>query len=408
MTSDLLGGVRVLDLTGLLPGPYCSLLLAELGAEVIKIESTLGDLARQVPPFVDGTSAFFASLNHSKRSLGIDLRRPEGVRVFLELVRISDVLLEGFRPGRMDRLGLGPETCQSVNPRLVYASLSGYGQTGPDRGRAGHDLCYVARAGLLALNRRPGEPPVLPPVQIADLAAGSHAAVGICAALFARERTGRAPVLDVSMWDSIVHWMGPLLAMAQAGLSLEAGNLLLGGRFPFYNVYRTADNGWVALATIEPLLWLDFCRAVERPDLAAQQFVDGEARAWLFAELEVIFAQRTVSEWAELIHERDLAAEVVIDPSQVLADRQLAARSSLWSLGGTGGKRLCAIGPAIRCLGARPEPPASVPALGEHTSAILGELLGLPAEEIQHLVAAKVVFGPEDVDPRRLLPATLG
>ncbi len=403
----MLGDVRVLDLTSLLPGPYCSLLLTELGAQVIKIESPLGDLARQVPPFHGRTSVFFASLNHSKRSIGLDLRKPAGVELMSRLVEQADVLLEGFRPGRAERLGIGSAACLRWNPRLIYCSLSGYGQTGPDRERAGHDLSYLARVGLLGLNRRSGEAPILPPVQIADLAAGSHAAMAVCAALYARERTGAGRVLDVSMVDSALHWMGPLLAMQQAGMELEPGGLLLGGRFPFYNVYRTADGGHVALATVEPILWCEFCRAVERLDLAPQQFADGEARAALFAELEVIFAQRTSADWAALIRERDLAAEVVVPPASVPQDKHLAARGALQSLPTADGEGGLVVGPAVRVREAEPFPLAPAPDLAADTLGVLREVLGLEQEALDRLRDEKVIFGPGDVRGRRLLPASL-
>ncbi len=404
----MLDDVRVLDLTMLLPGPYCSLLLAELGAEVVKVESSLGDLARQVPPFLGSTSAFFASLNHSKRSIGLDLRKPAGVELFRELVRKSDVVMEGFRPGRSERLGIGPDACLDWNPRLVYCSLSGYGQTGPDRDRAGHDLSYLARVGLLDLNRRAGDRPVLPPVQIADLAAGSHAALAICAALYARERTGAGRALDVSMVDSAVHWMGPLLAMQHAGAELQPGGLLLGGRFPFYSVYDTADSGHVALAAIEPILWYEFCRAVDRLDLAPQQFADGEARGALFAELEVIFAQRTSDQWAELIRQRDLAAEVVARAATVPHDRHLAERQVWRYVAAGNGRQALVVGPAVRCRGTTACPAAPAPDLAADTFVVLRDVLGLDDATLQQLQANKVVFGPDDVRQRRLLPASLG
>jgi alpha-methylacyl-CoA racemase len=402
----MLDGLRLLDLTSLLPGPYASLLLADMGAEVIKVESPLGDLMRQVPPFLPrGGSAFFACLNRNKRSVGIDLRKADGARLFVELVRQSDVVLEGFRPGRAERLGIGPDTCLEANPRLVYCSISGYGQDGPDARRAGHDLTYLARAGVLGLNRRPGQSPVLPPVQIADLAAGTNAALAVCAALVARERTGRGRILDVSMLDSALAWMGPLVAMQQAGLAAEPGSLILGGRFPFYNTYRASDGTFVAVAAIEPLFWHELCRAVGRPDLASQQFADGEARSWVFAELEVIFAQRTGEEWARLIREHDLAAEVVVDLERVLDDPHLRARGAFVTVEDPREGRLEQVACPVRASRLAASAARPAPGAGSDPPAGLSEVLGLSSAEIDALIGDKTAFGPEDAPGRRLIPA---
>jgi crotonobetainyl-CoA:carnitine CoA-transferase CaiB-like acyl-CoA transferase len=383
------------------------MLLADLGADVVKIESALGDLTRQVPPFLRESSAFFVSLNRNKRSAGIDLRKPAGADLFLDLVRECDVVLEGFRPGRADRLGIGPSACLTRNPRLIYCSISGYGQTGPDRGRAGHYLTYLARAGFLDLNRRPGEPPVLPPVQIADLAAGGNAATAVCAALFARERTGAGRALDVSMLDSALAWMGSHLASRQAGLEPEPGALLLGGRFPFYNVYRAADGAFVALAAIEPLFWHEFCRAVGRPDLASQQFADGDARFWMFAELEVIFAQRTGEEWSALIRDRDLSAEVVRTVGAMLEDTHLVEREAVRWLECPGEGPVVQVAPPVRVVGEPLPGMRPPPVLAGDTRAVLSELLGLDPNRIDQLFAEKAAFGPEAASNRRLAPAAL-
>jgi len=405
----MLEGIRVLDVSGLVPGPYATLLLADLGAEVIKVETPLGDLARQSPPELAGHGAWFLSLNRNKQSIGLDLKKPGGRRLFLDLARRADVVVESFRPGRAERLGIGRDDLLGANPRLVYCALSGFGQTGPDSGRAGHDLTYLARSGALGLNARAGEPPVPPPVQIADLAGATNAAVGILAALVARERTGRGAVLDISMLESAMAWMGPHFAAHQAGMRAEAGEMPLAGRYPFYDVYRTADGGHVALAALEPLFWRDFCLAVEREDLVGLQFAAGAGRARLRAELEGLFAGRPSAEWAALFRARDLPAEVVAGVDAVLADGQLAARGALVSVAHPepGGPALVLPACPVRALPPDVRPPRPPPHLGADTRRVLAEVLDLGPAEIDNLFALRVVFGPAEASPRRIAPLGL-
>ncbi len=388
----MLSGVRILDLTTLLPGPFASLLLADMGADVIKVESPLGDMMREAPPVVRTRSAYFLSVNRNKRSFGVNLKKPAGRDLFLDLVMRSDVVLEGFRPGRADRMGIGPVALRSANPRLIYCAISGYGQTGPDKRRAGHDLTYLARGGVLSLNRRPGDIPVLPPVQIADLAAGTNAALAVCAALYERERTGEGRALDISMLEGVVSWMGLHLAAHGAGERVEPGAMPLTGRFPFYNVFRTADGGHVALAAIEPIFWRDFCRVVDRPDLRKLRTAEGEDRKALFGELEVLFAARTTDEWAALIREHDLSAEVVADLEAVLADEHLAARGALPVLAHPEEGELVQAGPPFRSDGPTVGEVRLPPDQGADTRSILSEVLELDDATVEQLFRDRTVF----------------
>jgi crotonobetainyl-CoA:carnitine CoA-transferase CaiB-like acyl-CoA transferase len=383
------------------------LLLADLGADVIKVESRLGDLLRQVPPKVQRRSAYFLSINRNKRSLGINLKKPAGRELFLDLARHSDVVLEGFRPGRVRRLGIDPETVLAANPAIVYCQLSGYGQDGPDAKRAGHDLTYLARSGVLALNAGPDGTPVLPPVQMADLSAGTTASLAICAALFDRTRTGRGRVLDISIFESIAPWMSFHLEAHRAGASVERGGMPLSGRYPFYNVYRTADGGHVALAALEPLFWRDFCRAVGRADLAGRQFVEGAERQELFAQLRDLFASRSTEEWRELFHSEDLSAEVLSDLDGVLADPQLRARGSLLVLHHPEEGDLVQVGSPIRDRAEGDEAIGLPPDLAADTRPILSEVLDLGDAEIDNLFASRVVFGPDEATPKRIAPESL-
>lgn len=399
-----LAGVRVLDLTQLLPGPIATLQLADLGAEVIKVESRLGDLTRQVPPRVKHRSAYFLSLNRNKRSLGVDLRRAAGRDIFMALVKRSDVVAESFRPGRVDRMGIGPEACTTANPALVYCSVSGLGQTGPDRDHVGHDITYLARSGILGLW---GTSPdaAIPPVQMADMAGGLSASFAIAAALFERERTGKGQVIDVSILDAITSWLGFHLAAHGAGAGNEQ-RLPLSGRYPFYNVYETADGGWVALGALEPLFWRDFCAAVDRPDLAGKQFVDGDERAGLFDELRAIFGGRDADDWRALISEHDLAAAVVASLDDVAADAHLRSRGTLLSLAHPDEGPVPQTDTPVRSNRRPPNPLRPPPDLGADTRDVLREVLDLDSASVENLIDEGAVFD-RSAPGRRIAPDEL-
>ncbi|MCA9581196.1 MAG: CoA transferase, partial [Myxococcales bacterium] len=259
-----LSGVRVLDLSRLLPGPYATLVLQDLGATVDKLEDTAGgDYLRFLPPLAEGENPGFAALNRGKRSLSLDLKHPEGVRVFRRLVGAYDVLVEGFRPGVMERLGLSYETLSVDHPRLIYCAITGYGQDGPHRDRAGHDLSYLARAGIVAMAGPAGDIPALPGMQAADVAGGAlPAAIGIVAALLDRARTGRGTYLDLSVAEGALA-LGMLgLMPALAGVSAARGEDLLTGGLAVYGTYLAKDGVPVTMATLEPKFWMTFCAQV--------------------------------------------------------------------------------------------------------------------------------------------------
>jgi alpha-methylacyl-CoA racemase len=272
-----LSAVRVLDLSRLLPGPFCSLILADLGAEVIRVESHLvGDPMRLTEPKVGGESCYFMSLNRNKKSLAVNLKRDEGRQVFLRLAHTADVIIEGFRPGQAQSLGIGYDQVNTVNPGIVYCSLSGYGQEGPFRDRPGHDLNYVALAGLLDLLGSAGGNVSVPPVQLADLAGALFAAVGILAALVARGQTGQGGFVDTSLFHSALS----LLSFSASTQMLpqvpkEKGSRYLLGAYPCYHLYATKDGRHMSLAALEPVFWADFCRSVGREDLIPRQFPAG-------------------------------------------------------------------------------------------------------------------------------------
>ncbi|MBM3306290.1 MAG: CoA transferase [Candidatus Aminicenantes bacterium] len=388
MSDRPLSGVRVLDLSRLLPGPYCTLLLADMGAEVIKIEDVgVGDTIRVMAPFVGGRSAYFLALNAGKKSLAVDLKAPAGREAFLKLAATASVVVEGFRPGTVDRLGVGYEAVKAVRPGIVYCSISGFGRDGPDKDRAGHDLLYLARAGILDLNGRPGQLPTIPSVQIADLGSAMYAAVGILAALRESERSGRGRFLDIGMMDSAMAWLVMAVAEHAAGEKGGRGQRPLTGKHPCYNVYRTRDGRDIALTALEPKFWDAFCRTMGRPDLRDRQFSEKPED---HAEFAALFAARTREEWKTFLEGTDFCCEVVPTLDEALSDPQVRHRAIIQHATTDGHPHLRVNHP-LRA--ARGEGPAPCPEHGEHTFALLREL-GYGDAELAGLEATGAVRGP--------------
>ncbi len=385
MSDKPLAGVRVLDLSRLLPGPYCTLVLADLGAEVVKIEDTEGgDYIRAMGPFVDGESSYFLALNPGKTSVSLNLKAPAGRDLFLRLAATARVVVESFRPGAVDRLGIGYEAVRAVNPGVVYCSISGYGQDGPDRDLAGHDLDFSARAGILGLCGRPGQLPTIPPVQIADLSSALFAATGILAALRESDRTGAGRYLDIGMLDSALALMVMPVAEHVAGERGGRGRMPLSGKHPCYNVYRTRDGRDISLAALERKFWEGFCRKVGRDDLLPLQFSE---RPEDFALFEALFGSRTAAEWREFLAGTDFCCGVVPTIEEVFADPQVAARG-LVIPSQPSGPRVTRLGHPLRDRSERGRGPC--PGHGQHTDELLGAL-GLTGPEIDALEAAGVI-----------------
>jgi crotonobetainyl-CoA:carnitine CoA-transferase CaiB-like acyl-CoA transferase len=369
--NEALRGLRVLDLTRYIPGPYATMLLADLGADVVKVEEPpFGDATRAVPPPLPAgdDTAVHAALNRGKRSVQIDLRQPEGVDAVKRLAASADVFVEAFRPGALDRRGLGAVALRTSNPRLVYCSVSGYGQGGALAAAAGHDVNYLARSGFLGTNLGGDGVPVLPTTQVADMAGGLLAALAILAALQARERTGEGQVVDVSMFDAALALMTVPAARVLAGASATSE---LSGTHACYGTYRCRDGRFVAVGALEPKFWEGLCAALELPQMRGRQWDQGTRREEVKAVFAAAFARRDRDEWVAALRERDVCVEPVLDLPEALAQEQAVARGAA-----PGG----ALVSPLRLSATPVAAPRRAPALGEHTDVVLAEAGFAPAE----------------------------
>ena len=399
MSKLPLEGLKVLDLSRLLPGGFCSMMLADFGADVIKVEDTgMGDYVRWSPPYYEGADetargALFLALNRGKRSIRVDLKTEGGRDVLLRLARDADVLLESFRPGVLDRLGVGYERLRAENPRLVYCAITGYGQDGPNRDRSGHDMNYLGLGGILGLTGDADGPPVQAAGQIADIGGGAlMAAIGILVALRERERSGEGQLVDASMFDGALSWLALVAAEAFAsGRAQRRGELQLAGSLTCYRPYRCAD-GYVTLGALEPKFWRAFCEGVGREDLIGNAFDPPGSDA--HRAVSEIFAGRTRDEWRAFASEHDCCLEPVLELDEVLDSELVAAREMVVQLAQPG------VSGPVKLLGApvklsrTPADPvrAPGPGLGEHTSEVLAAT-GFSQEEIAALHESGAVAG---------------
>ncbi|HSR94836.1 MAG TPA: CaiB/BaiF CoA-transferase family protein [Solirubrobacterales bacterium] len=402
MSGDLpLSDVRVLDLTRLLPGGFCSLLLADLGAEVLKVEDTgMGDYIRWAPPYYGseeqqelGTrSSLYLALNRGKRSIRLDLKSEAGREALLRLVEQYDVVLDGFRPGVLDRLGVGYERMREANPAIVFCAITGYGQDGPYAQRAGHDMNYLGLVGLLGLTGAKDGPPVQSGGQIADLGGGAlMAAFGVLAALHERRRSGEGQMVDVSMADGALSWLALVAGRYFCdGEVPRRGEQQLAGGLLCYFPYEASD-GWVTCGALEPKFWAAFCNGVGRPDLIEKQFEAPGSDAW--REVAEVFQTRTREEWKTFNDEHDCCIEPVLDVGEALDSELVRAREMVTAIEQPGLGTVRQLGVPVKMSRTPGDPTRSAPAFGEHTGEVLREA-GYSEAEIAAMVESGAAAGP--------------
>jgi alpha-methylacyl-CoA racemase len=379
-----LTGVRILDLTRLLPGPYATRLLAELGAEVIKVEDpTGGDYARWYPP-LDGDppmGGIFREANRGKKSVALDLKKPAAVAALRYLIAKSDVLVDSFRPGVLARLGLDPRALMEESPRLIYCALTGFGLTGPDADRAGHDIGYLGRAGALSMCG-PGERPVVPGIQVADVGGSLVGVAGILAALFERERTGRGKVVDVSLTEASMAFAVTYFGLLHAGAPPVRGNEMLDGSRPCYGVYETKDGKFLGVGSLEPKFWANFLAALELPELLGSPLDGGEPGAEAKAKVQAKLREKTRDEWTAIFRRVEACVEPILTLEEAEQDPHFRARHTKDAQSMVRSPIRVSEWPALEA----PAPALSpAPNLGQHTREVLRDC-GVPPELLEKLL----------------------
>lgn len=390
--SAPLDGVRILDLTRLFPGPLATMMLGDLGAEVIKVEDpATGDLTRYWPPLKKGIGAGFLALNRSKLSFTVNLKDPKGRELFLRLAESTDVVVEGFRPGVMDRLGIGYEKLKEVREDIILCSISGYGQDGPFRQRAGHDINYCARTGVLGLTGVRNGPPSMLGIQVGDVTGGTwQALAGILGALFQRERTRQGQWVDIAMTEGTLTTTTLMLADAFIGEKIPPrGEAPLAGGYPGYGVFETADGRYLSVGALEPHFFDTLCEALGLPEHKGKTGLLGEEGRALREEIARILKSRTQREWMQVFEKLEACVEPVLEGEEVLAEPQLNHRGMFFKMDHPDAGPIKQMSTPLK-LANRSAPHLPPPRLGEHTADIL-KRLGLSDEEIQSLAEAGTI-----------------
>ncbi len=360
-----LSGITVIDLSRLLPGPYCSMILADHGARVIAIES------KQF--IADGL--FFNTINRNKEHMTLNLKTSEGKQIFFQLIEKADVVLEGFRPGVVDRLGVDYESVRKMNPKIIYCSITGYGQNGPFRDRVGHDVNYLSYAGVLNLIGEPDRPPSIPGIQIADIAGGGmNAAIGILLALFARENTGNGQYIDISMTDGMIGFLPVALYFQQlTGQDPRRADALLSHRYACYNSYETADGRFLSIGAVENRFWKRLCDHFDVPEYATLQYDDSRRRE-ILDFMRFTFKKKTLDEWDAELADLEICWGRVQTFSEVLDDPLFREREMILELQGKAGKKQAAIGVPVKLSDTPGSVRSAAVDFGENTTAVLKEL----------------------------------
>ena len=373
------------------PGPFCSTLLGDLGAEVIKIYEARPERRGGPVMFIFSNLPDFPGWRNCK-TMGLDLKAEEGRGIFYDLARTADVVMEGFRPGVMKRLGVDYDTIKKVNPRIVYASLTGYGQEGPYRDVVGHDINYLSIGGLLGMTGLPGGPPVIPGTVLADFAAGGmSAAVGILAALTARGRTGKGQYVDVSLTDAVVELTSlQIIPYLIVGIVPKRGETMLTGEWPWYNVYETKDGKYISIGALEPWFYANLCQLLGREDFIEHQYAEGEKREEIFQSFRETFLTKTRDEWVEILRRKDTCVAPVYSIDELVSDPQLIARGMITEVDHPTLGRIKQVGSMIKLS----ESPFQVrnwsQRFGQHTEEILTGL-GYSKEDIDRLREIEVI-----------------
>ena len=397
-----LEGIKVLDFCRNAPGMFCTMVLADLGADVLMIERPMDETRSAYEKLVAGIDgpeeerrhAAFNALQRNKRSIALNLKEPDAQNIFHKLAETADVVVEGFRPGVVDRLGAGYETVRSINPRTVYCSVSGYGQDGPYSQMAGHDINYISFAGALGLIGPENGRPAIPLNLIADYAGGGLCgAVGILAALMAREKTGAGQYVDIAMSEGVLYMLSGLISdVLSRGISADRGGNRLNGGAPYYNVYQTKDGKYLSIAAIEPWFWENLCRALNREDLLPHQEATGGKKSEVEQALAETFLTKTRDEWFETLKDSNISVGKVYSLEEALDDPHARQRGMVLEVEAPDipeGK-VRQVATPIHLT----ETPGQVRHLGsvtgQHTSAVLEEL-GFDAQTVADLMRRQVV-----------------
>ena len=370
-----LDGVMVLDLTRLLPGPYCSMILADLGARVIKVEPPPGDYMREFEPKLKKNSAFYYAVHRNKESISLNLKKEADREIFLRLVSKAHVVMEGFRPGVMDRLDLGYNELKKINSKLIFCAITGFGQDGPYRDLPGHDINYISLGGVLDQIGIKNGPPILPTIQIADLSSAFWATIAVLSALVQIKEGGEGAFIDVSMMDSVVSWLPiHLVQYAAMGKAPTRGDFFLAGGYPCYRIYETAEGKYVALGALEEKFWRTFCQAVNREDLIPHQFSEDPV---IISDVEVLFKSKTLEDWLRFAKgTKDLLLTPVNSIPEVIEDPQVKGRGLIWKVEHPEEGELAMVAPPFKMTGVRWSCRKLPPALDEDKEQVLRDLEG--------------------------------
>jgi len=375
VVGKMLEGVKILDLSMNLPGPYCTMLLCDLGADVIKIEDPrMGDQARVL------NEPFFDQLNRGKRSVTLNLKNPAGREAFLKLAMHSDAVLESFRPGVVTRLGIDYGAVSAVNPRIVYCSISGFGQDGPMRDVPCHDLNIISMTGIQHMTGIRGGPPVMPSVLIADTATGTMAALALVSALWQRTVKNCGQYIDLSMYDTCFSWQHIHTSFLLSGFEYGAGEGMLSGAAPSYNLYRTADGKYISVGAVEPHFWAGICKILNKEHLIDKQFSYGEEAERARQELQDLFVTRTLDQWMEILGPPGLCVAPVLSLRESLGHPQAVHRNVVLTAE-TEGKTISQLNCPIRGKGLEQPAAGKGPVLGAHNFEVF-RVIGMSEEEI--------------------------